>query len=77
MEPLEIYRESEQRLNGTDNQHRDVAASSPESPSQSGDDRTRHDQYQEEAEDVVAVGEAAAADCVRSEKVAEQTEAKE
>jgi hypothetical protein len=77
MEPLEIYRESEQRLNRTDNQHRDVAASSPESPSQSDDDRTRYDQYQEEAEDVMAVGEAAAADRVRSEKVAEQTEAKE
>src|SRR5712671_5028547 len=55
VESVYVYPDAEGRLNHTDAQHRDVSASFPEPPAQTGDDRSRHEQNQEEAADVIRV----------------------
>jgi hypothetical protein len=77
MEPLDIDHEAEQRLNRTDDQKRDVMAASPETPAEGRNDGARHDENQEETEDVIPESHIAAADCSRSKEMPEKTEDKE
>jgi hypothetical protein len=72
MEPLDIYHGAEKRLNHTDNQQCDVMAAFPESPAQAGDEGARHEENEEEAEDVIPVSDVTAADRSRCKKMPEQ-----
>jgi len=72
MEPLDIYHGAEKRLNHTDSQQRDVMAAFPEAPAQARNEAARHEENQEEAEDVIPVSQVAAADRSRCKKMPEQ-----
>ena len=72
MEPLDIYHGAEKRMNHTDNQECDVIAAFPEAPAQARDDGARHEENEEEAEDVVPESHVAAADRSRCKKMSEE-----
>jgi hypothetical protein len=76
VEPHRIDPNAENRLNHTDDQHSDILATSPESPTQQRDDRSSYQKNQEEAEDVIPVIDIGA-DCPRREKMSEETDGNE
>jgi hypothetical protein len=76
-ESLDIYHDAEERLNGTENQQRDVMAAFPEAPAQAREENARHESKEEEAEDVVPVSHIAAADRSRCKEMPKQANAEE
>jgi hypothetical protein len=71
-EPLDIYDGAENCLKSTENQQRDVMASSPEAPAQAREDSARHDSKEEETDDMIPVSDVVAADRPRCKKMPEQ-----
>ena len=76
VEPHRIDPNAENRLNRADNQHSDILATSPESPTQQRDDGSGHEENQEETEDVIPVIDVGA-DCSRREKMSEEPDGNE
>ena len=73
-EALDVYHDAEERLNHSDNEHRDIIAAFPEQPSQYSNDGSGYDENQEEAADVVPESDIGAADRSRSKKMSEESD---
>jgi len=72
VESLDVYHETEKRLNYTDGQYGDVTAAFPEAPAEARDDGARDNENQEEADDVIPVSECSAPDRSRCKEMPEE-----
>ena len=77
IEPLDIYHGAEKCLKRTKTQQRDVMAASPEAPAQTREDGARHESKEDEADDVIPVGDVVATNRPRCKKMPEQANSKE
>ena len=71
-----VNRDPDGRLNYADNQHSDVLAAFPESPTEPRDNGPGHEENQEEAEDVISVIDVGTKSS-RCKKMSEEADANE
>ena len=70
---LDIHEESNKRLQNSQCQERNVGTPSPETPSQTRNDRARHESQPNKTEHVVTVRYIATADFSRGEQMAQKS----
>jgi len=76
IEPVDIDHDANQGLNHTDNQQRDVMAPLPETPAERSDDDAGHDSKEQEAGDMIPVGDVVATNRSRRQQMPGQTSRK-